>query len=116
MKLTYTTYHVGEEPVRNAVEVPITFGFDGIRSLVQGIIGKDEPIEHVNVWAPDGPRDMFVSELGHVRLSTREPLPRNEAATTLYRAASLARQPKQDPERLPWIAGSAVVFDQKVWR
>jgi len=117
MKLTYTVYKVGEEPTKHALIVPEAFEFSSVRRKVQEIIGATEPIEHVNILGPDGnARDMFVSELGHVRLSTREPFPRNEAATTLYRAASLARLPGQDPERLPWIAGTAVVFDQKVWR
>jgi hypothetical protein len=53
---------------------------------------------------------MFVDEDGHGRER-----PRNEAATTIYRANWLRQHPGVDPETLPWIAGPAVLFDRRVW-
>jgi hypothetical protein len=54
--------------------------------------------------------DMFVDEDSHGRER-----PRNEAATTIYRANALRQFPGTDPESLPWIAGPAVLFDRRVW-
>ena len=53
---------------------------------------------------------MFVNETGIVKK-----LPRNDEATRLYRANWLKRHPKDDPESLPYIAGAAVVFEERVW-
>ncbi len=72
-------------------------------------IGDAYP-EHVGVLHEGRPADMFVHEDGH-----GAGLPRNEAATAIYRACWLERQPKDDPEGLPWIAGPAVIFDRIVW-
>ena len=56
--------------------------------------------------------DMFVDELGH-----SEGLPFNEMATAIYRANALAHeQPTPKPEELPWIAGNAIVFHERVWK
>jgi hypothetical protein len=52
---------------------------------------------------------MFVDETrDHQRVR------RNEA-TRLYRANWLKRHPKDDPESLPYIAGAAAVFEERVW-
>ena len=53
---------------------------------------------------------MFVDEDGHAK-----GLPRNEAATAIYRASWMARNPRDDPESLPWIAGDAAIFGRRVW-
>lgn len=71
--------------------------------------------EHVTVQhptkEPDVPRaDMFVDEMGVGR-----GLPRNDAATKIYRAAWLSTHPGTDPETLPAIYGPAVLFDTQVW-
>jgi len=60
------------------------------------------------------PTDMIVDE------DFREKrLPRNEYATTIYRRATmLGRTPVRtpsDPEMLPDILGTAVLFDRRVW-
>jgi hypothetical protein len=52
---------------------------------------------------------MFVDETrDHQRVR------RNES-TRLYRANWLKRHPKDDPESLPYIAGAAAVFEERVW-
>ena len=68
--------------------------------------------EHVAILKPNGhsAADMFVNETGIVK-----GLPRNDEATRLYRANWLKRHPKDDPESLPYIAGAAVVFEERVW-
>jgi hypothetical protein len=66
--------------------------------------------EHVSVLFEGKPADMFVDENGHAKN-----LPRNEAATAIYRAYSLRQHPNTDPESLPFIAGTAVLFDAPVW-
>lgn len=42
-------------------------------------------------------------------------LSRNDEATTIYRAAYMAQHPDHDPEGLPYIAGTAVLFRDRVW-
>jgi len=42
-------------------------------------------------------------------------LPRNERATAILRNSSLAQRPDLDPARLPFVAGTAVLFDEPVW-
>jgi hypothetical protein len=42
-------------------------------------------------------------------------LPRNDAATKIYRNGFLSNRPNHDPEKLPYIAGPAVVFLRSVW-
>lgn len=66
--------------------------------------------EHVNVLFEGCRADMFVDERGRL-----DDLPRNEAATAIYRAGWLARYPESDPEDLHWIAGTAVLFERIVW-
>lgn len=78
-----------------------------IRALL--VLGKAYP-EHVSVLHESKRADMFVHEDGH-----GDGLPRNEAATAIYRAAWLRDHPADEPETLPWIAGPAVIFDRIVW-
>ena len=71
------------------------------------------PLEHVTVLHDGKRADMFVDEMGHVRMDG--PKPRNDVATGLYRANWMAQHRGQDPEDLPFIAGNAVLFDRIVW-
>lgn len=80
---------------------------DVVRELLG--IGAAWP-EHVAVLHEGRRADMFVHEDGH-----GERLPRNEAATAIYRAWHLSQNPGEDPEASPWIAGPAVIFDRIVW-
>lgn len=68
------------------------------------------PWEHVSVLFEGRRTDMFVDESGVL-----DGLPRNEAATAIYRANWLSQYPHADPESLPHIAGLAVVFEKRVW-
>jgi hypothetical protein len=89
-------------------------GYHWLRTFVEPLLGH-EPLEHVSVLWDNRQADMFVSELGRVHMTTRPPLPRNEAATIIYRTAWLRREAETAPERLPWIAGTAVLFERRVW-
>lgn len=66
--------------------------------------------EHINVKVDSGYTDMFVDDDG---LGKR--LPRNEKATAIYRRNWLEKYPQTNPERMPYIAGPAVVFSRRVW-
>src|SRR5262245_31118206 len=55
-------------------------------------------------------RDMFIDGIASMK-----ELPRNELATSLYRANYLAKHPGTDPEKLPFICGPAILFDEQVW-
>lgn len=91
--------------------------YKALKAIVEPITGH--PLEHVTVWADftGGNNfrraDMFVNEMGHLETP---PLPRNEAATLIYRRNALMHQGYTDPEDLPWIAGPAVLFEHIVWR
>ena len=88
-----------------------------LKAIVEPITGY--PMEHVRVFADFSGGtsyrylDMFVNELG---LITEPQLPRNEAATAIYRRNTLIHEPgKYHPEDLDWIAGPAVLFEKIVW-
>jgi hypothetical protein len=91
-------------------------GFKTLNTLLVPIVG--DPIEHVAVLADFTGgiaferADMFVNEMGHLM---DPPLPRNEAATIIYRRNWLLQHPGTEPEDLPWIAGPAVLFDKIIW-
>jgi hypothetical protein len=73
-------------------------------------------VEHVSVLADfEGATayrksDMFVDEDGHAK-----GLPLNGNATAIYRRNALLHQGVKDQDSLPWIAGTAVLFDRIVW-
>lgn len=116
MKTTYSIYRPGiAEPERGEIEWPEDPGYQRIKALVEPLLGDKERLEHVTVLHNDGPADMFVSEMGHMVLTYRVPLPINDAATAIYRAAWMRRHPGDDPHDLPTIAGVAVLFDRRVW-
>lgn len=83
-------------------------GLAELRDVLEPILtGRPE---HVTVLHEGRRADMFVHEDGHGK-----GLSRNEAATSIYRAAWLRDHPADAPETLPWIAGPAVIFDRIVW-
>lgn len=93
--------------------------FDHHRKLIREILdGAD--LEHVSVLAsftglpPFEVSDMFVDEIGAIKK-----LPRNEAATLIYRRATMMGMTPvpmpDDPEELPAIYGVAVLFEKRVW-
>jgi hypothetical protein len=89
--------------------------YQDIAALVRSHIGG-EPMEHVSVLQGTDKRDMFIAEMGHMRLTTRAPMPFNSKATTLYRNALLQGGMRgHDPDTLPTIVGNAVLFARIVW-
>lgn len=119
VKTTYEIYRVGEpEPERHEIDWPRAPGYDAIRGLVEPLLDERgrgrEPLEHITVLHEGWGRDMFVSEYGRVALTWREPLPVNEAATRIYRNNRLTQHPDTDPETLPTIAGTAVLFTNRI--
>jgi hypothetical protein len=84
-----------------------------IRPLLDG-----GDLEHVRVFThfaegePDRYLDMFVDEMGGPK-----GLPRNDRATVIYRNNVLVHAPAEypDPEALPMIYGTAVLFARRVW-
>lgn len=93
------------------VDWPVDPGYHRLKDLIVPLLDGAH-LEHVSVLHKGQRTDMFVDEMGHCKTP---PLPRNEAATAIYRAATLRRAPKTDPESLPWIAGTAILFDRVVW-
>jgi hypothetical protein len=67
---------------------------------------------HVRVLCPylDVWTDMFVDDMGALKR-----LLRNDAATEIYRNSFMSKRPDDDPEKLPYIAGPAVVFLRPIW-
>jgi hypothetical protein len=115
MKTTYEVYRVGQsEPERGEIDWEGPPGYDRIRALVEPLLGAGEPLEHVSVLHNGQRCDMFVSEMGHCALTTRGPLPINDKATAIYRNYSLTMAPGMNPEDLPDIAGTAVLFPGRV--
>ena len=110
METSYTIYRPDGTQERRAVDWPEEPSYAAIRDLVQPLVGN--PMEHVNVLHQGVRADMFVDEMGHMRIHPGE---RNEDATTIYRANWLRQHPGTDPESLPWIVGTAVVFDRIIW-
>jgi len=114
----YTIYRPDGTEERGSVDWPQNPDLLVMRKFVGEIV--DGPIEHVRVlastkvYAPTVSRadyrDMFVDEQSHLRRK-----PRNEAATEIYRGNWLRVHPDEPPEALPWIAGTAIVFDRPVW-
>lgn len=86
-------------------------GYDQLRTVIEPLL-DGAPLEHVKVLWNGKPADMFVDEMGHVR---KQPLPRNDEATAIYRANWLKQHPECDPETLPIIVGTAILFEQRVW-
>lgn len=83
-------------------------GYATLKALLDPLLGGD--LEHVSVLHDGERRDMFVHETGAL-----DGLPRNEAATRIYRNATLTREPRTDPETIPAIYGPAVLFARRVW-
>jgi GNAT superfamily N-acetyltransferase len=110
VKTPYGIYLPGKaEPERRDVDWPHDPGYDRIRDLIRPLLDGGK-LEHVTVLHNGKPADMFVDEDFQDK-----GLPRNDAATAIYRAYSLKCQPGTDPETLPAIAGPAIIFERRVW-
>lgn len=100
----------GAEPVEQELADGFTLGSPVAVGILRGLLdGAD--YEHVAVLHDGKRADMFVDEE-----SACKGLPRNEAATSVYRCNTLTQRPETDPETLPAIYGPAVLFDVRVWR
>lgn len=91
--------------------------YETLKEIVEPITG--EPFEHVTVLADfTGGNafrraDMFVNGNGQLE---NPPLPRNDAATEIYRRNAVMYQGEAVPELLPDIVGPAILFEDIVWR
>lgn len=109
MKTQYHIYRVGK-PVETAeIEWPKEPGYRLIKELMMPLLDGAE-LEHVTVLFKDEAADMFVDEI-----SALKALPRNDDATAIYRANWLKQHPSCDPETLPAIYGTAILFGRRVW-
>lgn len=108
MKTSILILRAGSAHEARDVDMAGDPGLAELRDVLEPILGGRP--EHVTVLHGSRRSDMFVHEDGH-----GEGLPRNDAATAIYRAAWLRDHPADDPETLPWIAGPAVVFGRTVW-
>jgi len=80
--------------------------------LVDDLLWAKNYYERVRVWHGGEYLDLFVDETGALK-----DLPRNEAATTIYRANAIAHMPDvKDPEELDAVFGVAILFHRRVWR
>lgn len=105
-KLTYHVYRPeGGEPEHH--EMQWSGNFQDIRGVVNPLV--EGRLEHVTVLFNGKRADMFVEE------ESAKKFPPNEAATAIYHASSLSREPGADTSDWPKIYGVAVVFDQIVW-
>jgi hypothetical protein len=110
LRTAYSIYRPGcAESERGEVQWPVAPGRDLLHTLMDPILGTCH-LEHVSVLYNGRPADMFADERGRIKR-----LRRNEAATAIYRSAWLGRHPGAMAEDLPWIAGTAVLFDRVVW-
>jgi hypothetical protein len=106
MQTSYQILEVHGKVTTGSVDWPEEPGYDLFRALLDPIIGR---FEHVAVLHEGGRRDMFVNEMSAFDM------PRNEAATRIYRNNTLTRSPETDPESIPAIHGPAVLFGRRVW-
>jgi hypothetical protein len=82
--------------------------YSTLKPRLQALIGEPD-LEHVTVWHEHRKRDMFVAEGGDL-------YPLNPSATSIYRASTMRREPRTNPQSLPEIHGTAVLCGQIVWR
>ena len=102
--------HTDGIQIRQAVNLSIEPTLLEISKLLRPLL-HNPPLDHVAVLYLGQHRDMFVDERGHLR-----GLPRNKAATAIYRAAALARPNPPWAEAMPCIVGTAVIFpERRVW-
>jgi hypothetical protein len=85
--------------------------YEDLRCVVEPHLGGAR-LMHVRVLCPllGEWTDMFIDDMGALKR-----LPRNDGATVIYRNGLLSKNPHDDPEKLPYIAGPAVVFFRPVW-
>lgn len=102
-------YRPGQERETQVLDLPQFPGLVGLRQVLRPLLDSAD-LEQVSVLFEGRRADMFVDDE-----SATKGLPLNEAATAIYRAWSLKRDPDTDPDSLPAIFGPAVIFDRIVW-
>ena len=109
MNTEYTVIHPDGSEQTWCINLPAAPTLQTLRSLiVPHLDGGD--LEQIGVLHNGKGTDMFVDEEGLLKH-----LPRNDKATAIYRAHYLKQHPGIDPEQLGFIAGTAVIFDRRVW-
>lgn len=108
MLTRFTIFRVGQEPKTAEADLPPEPGYHALKAIINPLL--DGELEHVTVLHEDERRDMFVDENGVLK-----ELPRNEAATAIYRNNWLTQHPDAAPEDLSAIYGTAVLFSRRVW-
>ena len=109
MLTSYTALRPAAEPEIRETELAPEPGYIRLKAVVTPLLdGAD--LERVSVLHDGERADMFVDEMSAVK-----GLPRNEAATAIYRNNWLTQHPGEDPESLPAIYGPAVLFSRRVW-
>lgn len=100
---------------KRLIDWPRQPGYDRVRELIEPLL-DGASLEQVSCLADfQGgsnyqPSDMFVDDRGRDKR-----LLRNEPATVIYRRASLLRMQSRDPESLPAIHGTAILFNRRIW-
>lgn len=109
MDTTLLILRPGRETEVKVVDLPLQPGFDRIDALIRPLLDGHD-MEHVTVLYDGRRADMFVDEMGGCI-----GLPVNDAATAIYRAATLRRAPLANPDALPAIFGPAVLVERLIW-
>lgn len=110
MDTTFLIMRPGRETETQTADLPLEPGYDRLKQLIRPLLDGHD-LEHVTVLYGDRRADMFVDEMGGCK-----GLPVNDAATAIYRAAAMRREPDTDPDSLPAIFGTAILFERIVWR
>jgi hypothetical protein len=105
----------GQPNERRTFELPEQPTAAELGELVTLLIPGCERVEHFEVQADfnDG-LDFTTADMFADLERTQKRLPWNENATVILRRAAMLQGAK-DPRKLPWIAGSAVLFQRRVW-
>jgi hypothetical protein len=111
-----TTYRVlfpDNQVLHASIDWPETPDRAQIHALVRPYFSGEEP-EHVLVWHMERLHNMFVPEMGFMRLAARASLDINWLATAIYRSSYARLYPEVNQALMPTIAGAAVLFDRIV--
>jgi hypothetical protein len=108
METKFTVYFPDGTKAERMTDIPRDPGYGLLKTLLKEFIPNH--FEHVAVLHDDKRLDMFVDEDGLMKK-----MPRNEAATEIFRTNWLKKYPKTPPEELSFIVGTAVLFHRRVW-
>ncbi len=109
METTLHIYRPDQDVEIQKVDIPKEPGYQILKEIIEPLL-DNQMMEHVNVLFLNQHADMFVDENGLARM-----LPRNDKATEIYRSNYMKQYPETNPESLPCIVGTAIVFSRRVW-